>query len=82
MVCSYTHNILLTESGKIFTWGRNDMDQLGNPSTHKKYEDTPCMIQPSQNFADIAAGLEFSAAVNHYGVVYSWGSAESDQVFN
>ncbi|PIK51746.1 hypothetical protein BSL78_11377 [Apostichopus japonicus] len=80
MVCSYTHNILLTESGKIFTWGRNDMDQLGNPSTHKKYEDTPCMIQPSQNFADIAAGLEFSAAVNHYGVVYSWGSAESDQL--
>lgn len=56
------------------------MDQLGDPSTNKKYEDTPFVIQPNQKFAEIAIGSDFSVAINHYGVVYSWGSAEAQQV--
>jgi myosin heavy subunit/alpha-tubulin suppressor-like RCC1 family protein len=67
------HTVMLTETGKVFSWGANRRGQLG----HSSFKDsaTPRPIDCfHRKVAAIAAGAHHSAALMEGGLVFSWGS--------
>ena len=42
IACGAFHNMALSRSGEVFTWGTNDYGQLGNGST--SYSIAPCKV--------------------------------------
>jgi myosin heavy subunit/alpha-tubulin suppressor-like RCC1 family protein len=67
------HSVMLTETGKVFSWGANRRGQLGHSSF--KNSATPRPIDCfHRKVASIAAGAHHSAALMEGGLVFSWGS--------
>jgi secretion-regulating guanine nucleotide exchange factor len=67
----WTHVAYLTESRKLFLYGRNNYGQLGNGSRNEIDSDTPhqCLIFPVDDFA---LGAEHGILKSN-GAVYTWG---------
>ncbi len=55
------HSMLLTSTGRIFTWGNNSRGQLGLGSTDSK--NSPTLVTSISGFRQIAAGSMHSAAI-------------------
>jgi alpha-tubulin suppressor-like RCC1 family protein len=80
-VCAgFNHSIALTESGRIFAWGRNDQGQLGLGDSFidiYSMEDMPRVIESeklaNQKVTQISAGKGTSAALTQDGKIYYWG---------
>ena len=75
--CGYNHTLILANDGTLFSFGNNDMNQLGhNDGAHTK----PEMIKTLDIhfFIQIACGHSFSLALNNLGQVYCWGSISGD----
>ncbi|XP_011308145.1 secretion-regulating guanine nucleotide exchange factor [Fopius arisanus] len=69
--CGWTHTGVLTEDGKIFTWGRNTYGQLGHPR-----RETPWIANDVIDISDIKQfeiGSEHNIALNNRGEIFSWG---------
>ena len=68
---SHFHNLVLTQDGKIWGWGRNEEMQIEkNPIKIKK----PKIIGNfNEKIIDIAAGSRFSLALTESGKVWGWG---------
>jgi len=76
----YNHSIGLTESGRIFCWGRNDQGQLGlGDSFIDMYsmEDMPRLLESSKldgkRVVRVSAGKGTSAALTDDGKIFHWG---------
>ncbi|MDD2999624.1 MAG: hypothetical protein PHV05_11235 [Candidatus Riflebacteria bacterium] len=68
------HAMALTESGKVYTWGRNNYGQLGLNNTTDR--STPVRVTAtigSLNITSISAGNYHSLATDEDGNVYAWG---------
>ena len=71
----YRHSGIITESGQVYTWGRNEHGQLG---VHDKTDrNTPTLI-PQNEFnnmavAQLAMGAHHTGAITENGVLYMWG---------
>jgi alpha-tubulin suppressor-like RCC1 family protein len=75
-----THSIALDKNGKIWTWGRNDVGQLGIGSTID-YVATPRSLYGNKTFCKINNKLgSYSAAIDYQGRVWSWGQNTSNQL--
>jgi alpha-tubulin suppressor-like RCC1 family protein len=80
-VCAgFNHSIALTESGRIFAWGRNDQGQLGLGDSFidiYSMEDMPRLIESeklaNQKVTQISAGKGTSAALTQEGKIFYWG---------
>lgn len=76
----FIHSMALTESGKIFSWGRNDHGQLGLGDSFidmHSMEIAPRLVD-SEELADkkvvkIKAGRGLSGALTSTGELYHWG---------
>ncbi len=66
------HTVALDESGKVWTWGRNDMEQLGHSSGVSKVE-APKVVELPRKIVAIAAGDHHTLAVDENGQVWAWG---------
>lgn len=78
-------SIVLTESGKVFSFGSAEKGQLGNGTTGERIttgNKTAFDIEPSpiyikeldgKHIVQIASGQQHSLAVDSSGVVYVWG---------
>jgi alpha-tubulin suppressor-like RCC1 family protein len=74
-----SHSAALDKNGKIWTWGRNDVGQLGIGST-RDYFNTPVSIYGNKTFCKIQVSVTNSAAIDYQGKVWSWGLNTSNQL--
>mmetsp|Transcript_4346 Transcript_4346/g.7633 ORF Transcript_4346/g.7633 Transcript_4346/m.7633 type:complete len:527 (-) Transcript_4346:115-1695(-) len=79
VACGAAHTCLLTEDGKVLTFGANDQGQLGNGSSTGKLE--PAVIpQPKQRdgtlvrYLQVVAGHSYTAARTDTGRVAIFGN--------
>ena len=67
------HALVLTESGKVYAWGRNNYGQLGIGNTTNKNVPTLITALNGKKIISIAAGDNHSLAMDDAFNVYSWG---------
>ena len=71
--CGQDHTLVLTEDGKVFSWGANRRGQLGHGDTMST--STPRKVDSfNRRVAQVAAGANHSVALMEGGLVFSWGS--------
>ncbi|MDR1152396.1 MAG: hypothetical protein LBK72_07975 [Bifidobacteriaceae bacterium] len=74
------HSVALTEDGDIFTWGNNELGQLGNSGAGVEV-DTPVKVAASGiEFAAVSSGWNHALAISRDGDVYAWGSDAMGQL--
>ncbi|MDC0001052.1 gliding motility-associated C-terminal domain-containing protein [Flavobacteriaceae bacterium] len=77
----YKHVIALTDSGQLYSWGRNDQNQLGLGSNVGRWDikRTPTQIPTvlsssvTQTFRAVDASAEVSFAITTSNTMYAWG---------
>jgi len=65
------HSVALAEDGKVWTWGSNDLGQLGNGIVGDAQ--LPVEVPSLSGVVDIAAGYFHTLALTGDGTVYAWG---------
>lgn len=85
MIASGTNHVLaLKADGTVWAWGYNNYGQLGDNTQITRY--TPVQVlsedasTPLTDIIYIAAGANFSVAVNKQGEVWSWGQNDYGQL--
>ena len=83
-IASGFHQLVLTESGRLFAWGSNDYGQLGIGSAGGFF-DSAVPVDMSGALAgvkirEIAVGMHHSVAVSKEGRVFAWGGNGSGSV--
>jgi alpha-tubulin suppressor-like RCC1 family protein len=79
------HTAAVDSEGKVYAWGENSQGQLGNNSTTDSH--VPIAIGISgvlsgKIITAIAAGYEYTIALDSDGKVYAWGDNNSGQLGN
>lgn len=71
---------VLTTTGKLYSWGKNDYGQLGNGTT----DDTsiPQLIEftPDRRIIAVSVGSYHVLAIDNEGFIYGWGNNEYGQL--
>ncbi len=72
------HLLLLGESGKVYSYGKNVYGQLGDGSLVEKAENISTAVKTGMwtllgNIVDISAGENYSMALSSDGTIYTWG---------
>lgn len=75
--CGSMHNIILTHSGEIYSWGSNRDGQLG--LDHKNNTLIPQKIN-LENVKKIKCGEYHCVALTHSGEIFSWGDYRFGQL--
>ena len=65
------HALALTETGQVYSWGKNNDGQLGNDSIISTQ--TPLPLNDLNNIVAVAAGNAYSLAVKNDGTLWGWG---------
>ncbi|CAK4401331.1 unnamed protein product [Aphanomyces euteiches] len=80
LACGYYHSVALTQSGKVYTFGRNDYGQLG--LGHKQTMATPTLVTHLNAFTivDVACGCYHTLALSDLGRVYPFGRNNHGQL--
>jgi alpha-tubulin suppressor-like RCC1 family protein len=68
------HSVGLTVDGQVYTWGRNNVGQLGDGTTTDSSTPVAVPLPAGSTWVAVAAGNYFSAALSSDGQVYTWGS--------
>jgi alpha-tubulin suppressor-like RCC1 family protein len=81
--CGECYTLVLTNSGEVYAWGRNEFGQIGN----EKSGGNECQLIPikvngfnDEKVKQISCGFEHSMALTESGRVFSWGSNKSRQL--
>jgi uncharacterized repeat protein (TIGR02543 family) len=73
----YRHAFAISESGRVFAWGKNDGGELGDNTFTLKQVPTEITSQfnltPGDKVAILNAGRFTSAAITESGKVFTWG---------
>lgn len=74
--------VVLTEKGRVYTWGRNNAGQLGQGDFRDR--NAPAIVSAGGlekvTVADVAAGSDFVVALTRSGQIWCWGSNERGQL--
>ncbi|XP_068146893.1 regulator of chromosome condensation-like [Drosophila tropicalis] len=68
------HSLVLTKSGRIYSFGCNDEGALGRITTEKGSESVPGLVVLPGKALTISAGDSHSACLLEDGRVFAWGS--------
>ena len=74
----YGHTLALLPDGTVWTWGKNDVGQLGDGTTVARA--TPIRVPGLGNIVSIGAGPYASFAINANGTVWAWGLNDQGQL--
>ena len=77
VAAGHLHSLALDTDGKVYAWGDNASGQLGDNSTTRR--DAPVAVDTSgvlngKTITQIAAGYDYSLALDSDGKVYAWGA--------
>eukprot|EP00520_Triparma_pacifica_P000424 CAMPEP_0118642234 /NCGR_PEP_ID=MMETSP0785-20121206/5730_1 /TAXON_ID=91992 /ORGANISM="Bolidomonas pacifica, Strain CCMP 1866" /LENGTH=1049 /DNA_ID=CAMNT_0006533779 /DNA_START=23 /DNA_END=3169 /DNA_ORIENTATION=+ len=73
IACGEMHCLAVTDSRKVFSWGRNYYGRLGHGDSNNR--SVPEMIRSLSHLSinNVSAGVAYSAAVSVEGNLYTWG---------
>jgi Regulator of chromosome condensation (RCC1) repeat len=73
--CGQTHNVALTTTGRVVSWGSGALGQLGHGSTSDRLHATMirALLSDSSPVISVSCGANHTVAVTEEGDVYSWG---------
>jgi len=77
ILCGWDHTLALTESGSVYTWGRNILAQCGTGSRNNVKFPEKLMIGKAKS---IACGAGHSLVLLENGQVYGWGENGDGQL--
>lgn len=75
--CGWTHALMLTKSGKIFSWGRNNFFQLGR-NFDGDFDSNIQQVDIPDFAVAISCGSEHNLSLTSSNKVFSWGWNEHD----
>ncbi|KAF4130930.1 Regulator of chromosome condensation (RCC1) repeat [Phytophthora infestans] len=75
-----THNLALTASGYVFSWGNGVDGQLGHGAAVSEWVPRQLDFFKDLSISDICCGTSHSMAVSRSGVVYTWGREAEGQL--
>jgi alpha-tubulin suppressor-like RCC1 family protein len=84
IIAGSRHSLLVTSTGRVFTWGSNGSGQLGNGTTTSQR--TPLEITDhfglpeDERVIAITAGTTHTLALTSQGRLFAWGSNTSGQL--
>jgi alpha-tubulin suppressor-like RCC1 family protein len=68
------HSVAVSSKGSVYTWGKNDLGQLGDATNVDRSTPTKITVNLANYIITaISAGAENSLALASDGYVYSWG---------
>lgn len=74
IAAGYNHSMVLTDSGRLYSWGTGDCGQLGHgPQLKRCMKPTLIASASGERFVTIAASENHSVALTDDGRVYTWG---------
>ena len=78
IICSTNSTLLLSDTGKVYTCGRNEFGQLGLGSKENIYE--PTEITGLPHIVQVQAGFSHSVFLSREGEVYVCGDNDNGQL--
>ena len=79
-----SHSVALSDTGRIFTWGRNNVGQLGLGTLFTQSTTIPQIIYPSlrtnEVVTTISAGSKHTLILTNQNRVLGWGDNEFNQL--
>ena len=84
VACGGFHTAVLTDDGRVFTWGDGRLGQLGNLARKHNMHSTPRLVDYLVTYkitvAFLACGQYHTAAVSNTGRLFTWGSGKWGQL--
>jgi alpha-tubulin suppressor-like RCC1 family protein len=84
IVLGPTHSAAITSDGRIFTWGKNDLGQLGDGTQINKKIPTDITakfnLEAEERIISVVLGYSHSAAISSTGRVFTWGDNSSNKL--
>ena len=84
VACGGFHTAVLTDDGRVYTWGDGRLGQLGNLARKHNMHSTPRLVDYLVSYkvtvAYIACGQYHTAAVSNSGRLFTWGSGKWGQL--
>eukprot|EP00941_MAST-03F_sp_MAST-3F-sp1_P001298 g1298.t1 len=73
--CGSSHSAAILEDGSLWTWGKNDYNQLGHGPNSEKSMPIPTKVEALSGvpIKSISCGFYHTAAVDNEGRVWTWG---------
>ena len=73
--------LAINSDGELYAWGYNFQGQLGlGNSGNGTNQNTPQRVGIASNWTSVAAGSNFTLAINSSGELYAWGANGSGQL--
>jgi hypothetical protein len=72
--CGGLHSMALTESGRVFSWGRNDCGHLGHNNQNNSNEPTIVSLSYEIRIEKISCGFRHSLLLSQNGDIYWFGN--------
>jgi len=78
--CGWGHTLVLTDDGRVYSWGWSEDGQTGHATT--QHQPVPELIEHLKGtyIVDIAAGFDHSICIDDKGQVFTFGSGEFGRV--
>jgi len=77
------HGLAVLTTNNLWVWGGDDQGQLGDGKTASEYYPTiPDLCSGISNLVSVAAGYDYSVAVDDNGVLWTWGQDAYGQLAN
>lgn len=73
VACGDTHTLVCTDSGELYTFGRNQNGQLGHGNTNDLLSPQRVAGLQGKVVTSVAGGAEHSVIATDKGEVYAWG---------
>mmetsp|Transcript_11158 Transcript_11158/g.12791 ORF Transcript_11158/g.12791 Transcript_11158/m.12791 type:complete len:432 (+) Transcript_11158:70-1365(+) len=76
VACGTTHAAVVTEEGKVLTWGNSEHGKLGHNTSTGKYCLLPSPVEGELNerkVVKVECGKHYTAAITEDGDLYTWG---------
>lgn len=84
VTCGGFHTAVLTDAGRVYTWGDGRSGQLGNLARKHNMLSTPHLVDYFVNYRvvvkQLACGQYHTACIGANGALYTWGNGRHGQL--